>query len=1065
MRCLHCDTENPAENRFCQGCGRQLFTVCPECGHHSSLGAMFCGGCGSRLQAEPGLQKGADTPIFLTEERKQATILFADIAGSTQLIAGLDAEEAVERLRPALAAMRDSVEQFDGVVVRTMGDGIMALFGAPRAREGHAVLACSAALAMQEAIARLGAPPIRVGLHSGLVLSSTLSLVPTKETAQGVAIHVASRVQAMAEPASICITSACHRLVRGYYDVRPLGPQLMKGFSEPIEVYQLVGRRPGIYGDQFRRAPFSPFRGRAGELAVLQRALESAKGGAAAVVGISADPGVGKSRLCYEFAQQCRRRGIPVVETRALTYGHATPFQPVLELLRAYFRILPGDEPAVATERIASKLLALDPAFESDLPLLADFLGVGNPVQRPSALDPVTRLARLRDMVRRIVKLAGTAVSVILFEDLHWLDDPSQEFLETIVEAAADSHTMLMLTFRPSYSAPWMRLAHYHRLDLQGLGLEPIRELVEGLIGNNSGLLEVREQVIDRSGGNPFFAEELVYSLIDAGALTGKPGNFRLNPEQYQNILPATIHAVIGDRIDRIGGQDRAVLQVAAIIGDVFPSAVVERVAEMPVHDVQRILDRLCDLDLLQHQSEFEMNQFAFRHPLIREVAYTTQLKSRRTPVHASVARALDDFHGDRADEFAGLIAYHFEAAGELSQASKFTVKAANWVGKTDSDQALKYWKKVRELLRVQPRSPQSDKHRINACGRILHFGWRARQGMMAEEAKPYADEALQLAEEIDERMIQTLVLVGYGRVVVGSGPADEYVASAKRALSLIPQDHPRTVTLTGILSQAYTFAGLLKEALIANTGALESLPQLDQSERQILGFDLEHWILCLRARIFVLLGDFADAEKSLELAIATEADRIVPVVHFIPHLAYTELAWCRLDPDLAADHAARVLEIAEQSAIPYLHVVADCCAGLAASAASDYAQATRNLERAVDRARRTRAGLEFEPRALADLADAHFRGGHSARAMAIAEEAITVARRRTARAAECHATIVRAAAGGGPNASGLYERAADLMKTCGADIYAPLLSAWSGARAQATEDAGRTSIVNSRSP
>jgi class 3 adenylate cyclase/tetratricopeptide (TPR) repeat protein len=1010
------------------------------------------------------MQRGAEPPISLTEEHKQATVLFADIVGSTQLIAGLDAEEAVERLRPALAVMRDSVEQFDGTVVRTMGDGIMALFGAPRAHEGHAVLACSAAITMQEAIAKQKAPAIRIGLHSGLILSGALSLVPTKETAQGVAIHIASRTQAIAEPGSTCITSACYRLVRGYYDVRSLGPQWMKGFTEPIGVYKLVGRRPGISDDQFRRAAFAPFRGRTAELTVLERALESSERGGAAV-GISAAPGVGKSRLCYEFAQQCRRRGIPVIETRALTYGHATPFQPILELLRAFFRILPADEPVVAKGRVADKLLALDPTFESDLPLLTDFLGLGDPAQRPSALDPVTRLARLRDLVRKTVKLAGTATSVIIFEDLHWLDDPSQEFLETIVEAAADSRTVLVLTFRPIYHASWMRLAHYHRLELQGLSAEPIRQLVDGLIGNDSDLLDVRERIIDRSGGNPFFAEELIYSLIDAGALTGKPGNYQLNAENYRNILPATVHAVIGDRIDRIGDQAKAVLQVAAIIGDVFLLAVVERVAEMPADDVRTALNRLCDLEILQHQGDFEMKQFAFRHPLIREVAYTTQLKSRRTTVHASVARALDDFHGDRTDEFAGLIAYHFEAAGQLSQASKFTVKAANWVGKTDSDQALKYWKKVRELLRVQPRSAQSDKHRINACGRILHFGWRARQGMMAEEAKPYADEALQLAEEIDERMIQTLVLVGYGRIVVGSGPADEYVALAKKALSLIPDNHPRTVTLNGILSQAYTFAGLFKEALDTNTRALESLSRLDQAERHVLGFNIEDWILCLRARILVLLGQFEEAAKWLELATATEASRHVPVVHFIPHLAYAELAWCRLEPQLAAEHATRVFKIAEQSAIPYLHVVADCCAGLAASAGGDYAQATRSLERAVDRARRTRAGLEFEARALADLADAHYRGGHSARAMAIAEEAIAVSRRRTARAAECHATIIRAAAGTEANTSELYERAAELIRTSGAEIYAPLLSVWSGTRPQATERVDRTSMVNSRNP
>ena len=287
MRCPACRAENAEGNSYCDSCGVNLGVICLQCRHKNSPVARFCGACGASLSTPDG-------------ERKYATVMFADIVGSTELIAGLDAEQALERLKPTVAAMCATVGRFDGTVVRVLGDGVMVLFGAPLAQEGHALLACEAALAMQAEVSRGISPPkIRIGLHSGELVSSVLASDPTREQGvHGLTVHLASRLQGVAQPGAICLSEDCYRLVRPYCDVRSLGLRALKGLPEPIEVYSLLGLKRGVASRQFRGANLTSFRGRDHELASLQRALRRAENGDTQVIGISGAPGAGKSRLC-----------------------------------------------------------------------------------------------------------------------------------------------------------------------------------------------------------------------------------------------------------------------------------------------------------------------------------------------------------------------------------------------------------------------------------------------------------------------------------------------------------------------------------------------------------------------------------------------------------------------------------------------------------------------------------------------------------------------------------------------------------------------------------------------
>jgi class 3 adenylate cyclase/tetratricopeptide (TPR) repeat protein len=1036
MRCPGCSTDNPVGNSYCETCGARLVTACARCGHENSPNARFCGSCGASLSAPEG-------------ERKHATVMFADVVGSTQLIARLDPEQAMERLQPMVAAMCAAVQRFDGTVVRVLGDGVMALFGAPVAQEGHALLACEAALAIQaELPPGKETPTVRVGLHSGPVVSSVLASDPTNEQgAHGLTVHLASRLQGMAEPGAICLTEDCYRLVRPYCDVRPLGRRTVKGFPEAIEVYDLLGLKPAVASQQFRGTNLTSFRGRGHELGMLQRALRNTEGGDAKVIGISGSPGSGKSRLCYEFAEWCRGRLIPVLEARAQLYGHATPLQPVLEFLRLVFRISPTDDAATGRRRIAQRVLRLASTFEADLPLLYDFLGVPDREGPPSQLHPKTRHARLLEIIRHMVRQDGAATSVIIIEDLHWLDEASEDFVTTLVEAVAGTRTMLVVNYRPSYVATWMKWPYYQELVIAELSSSQIDELVEELIGSRPDVRDIRQRVAQRSGGNPFFAEELVRSLAENGAVFGEPGDYFLGTTIGEATLPATLEAVIGARIDRLAENEKSVLQIGAIIGKDFPLLVLQEVAGVFASKIETSLSRLCEAEMIQEQAAIDGRQFAFRHPLIQEVAYASQLKGRRAPLHASVANAMRSFYKDRLDEFAGLIAYHYEASGQLLDAANYEARAAMWVGSTSPAQAIKHWQRVRLLMQEQAHSKANDALRIMASGQIAWLGWR--EGMTGETAKPFIDEALSWAREADDTMIPLLLFVEARITAASGGPADSYVERVKETLSLLKgkMSVGRIATLNCALSQAYGWAGLLNEALAANDAAMLGIPDIEKFDNQFLGYSVEHWILSLRGRILLRLGRFDEAKQYLDMLLRIEQALLDPAVQFIPHLGYVDLAWCRGDAELAERHAMRVAEIAEKGGTPYLRVYAYACAGTAKSVAGNFVGAARDFTEGLEFVQQAKAAMAYEPELLASLADCYYQMEEMEQAIVIAKDAIELAQERNARLAECRASIICGAAllakHGGvrfDEADGLFHHAEDLIRMSGARIYEPLL-------------------------
>lgn len=1022
--------------------------VCRHCSQKSSPSARFCGACGTpHAGAVPGV--AAAPPGVTWGELKQATVLFADIVSSTEQIADLDAEQAMDRLGPALAHMCASIERFDGTVIRTLGDGVMAVFGAPRALEGHALLACEAALDMQRAFAANDQGlRIRVGLHSGQVASDPQHADGKGGGAHGLTIHLASRVVGLADPGGICLTDSCYELVRTHCEVQPMGQHVLRGISGQSAIYALTGFRMASSDQHFHPASLTPFLGRDRENDLLKQALLLTERGQARVVGISGEPGAGKSRLCHEFVQWCRARLVPVFEVRAQPYGHATPLQPGLSLLRTFFfRILPADDAAAARIRIVQRLAELGPPAEADLALLYEFLGVAQAGSPPSALSPKARHTRLLNVVRELARHDAATTSVILIEDLHWLDEASEEIVATLVEAAAGTQTMVVLNYRPSYHLPWAQFENFEKIELCQLSPREAEHLVRALIGPRADLQDICGLVAARSGGNPFFAEELVRSLVDRGYFLEGSDLRAGGLEAIARALPATVQAVIGARLDRLGEPEKTLLQMCAIIGKEIPLAVLEHMASPLAKVIEKGLDGLCHAELIMPQPAVGGRRFTFRHPLIQEVAYSAQLKVRRGPLHAAVAVAMEDYYRDQLDEYAGLIAYHYESAGQLLPAADHAARAAQWVGSTNSALAIKHWYKVRSLLQEQPRSASTDNLRVRAGGQICVLGWR--EGLTLQEVQPFIDEAVELAGEVDGRLVQ-LLLMAEGRMLQASGgAADSYVERLQKAQSLMAPgaDLGRAAMINAALSQAFAWAGLLEQALEANSSALRDVAEIDRFDRDWIGFSVEHWILGMRGRMLTRLGRLDEAEQCLKQLLVLGQSSNDPVILQFAHFGYIDLAWCRRDARLAEDHYVHVAEIAAKYENPYLRVFALSCRATVASIACDYDIAAHTFAEALALVRSAKVAMEFETELLASLAECHRQLGSFEDAFGVAKEAIEMSRQRCTRLPECRALMTCASAmldAHGParvgEAQALLAEAEALIDLSGASIYTEVL-------------------------
>jgi class 3 adenylate cyclase/predicted ATPase len=742
MLCSNCGADNPETARFCIECASPFARRCPSCGTENPPRAKFCAHCATRLgdrasasrAALPVPQQNVEVKVAITEgktdshldgERKTVTALFADIKGSTELMEGIDPEQARAIVDPALKLMVEAVHRYDGYVVQSTGDGIFALFGAPVAHEDHPQRALYAALRIQEELRRYsarlvgdGGTPIqgRIGVNTGEVVVRALEtgVGHAEYTPIGHSTNLAARMQTAAPVGSIAITEATRSLTEGYFMLKSLGATRIKGLSEPLNIYEVTGLGP--LRTRLQRAAargLTRFVGRQREMDTLRHALEQAKTGHGQIVAAMADPGVGKSRLFYEFKAQSHS-GCQVLEAYSVSHGKASAYLPVIELLREYFEIGSDDDGRKRSERILGKVLALDRALEDTLPYLYSLLGIIESGDSLGRMDPNIKRRRTLEVIKRVLlRESLNQPLIVLFEDLHWIDGETQALLDLLVDAIANARILLLVNYRPEYRHDWGSRTHYTQLRLDPLGRESAAEMLSALLGDEPELGPVKRLIADRTEGNPFFVEEMAQALFEQGVIT-RNGKVTLKRSLDEIKVPPNVQALLASRIDRLPPDEKALLQTLAVIGRQFTFPLVRRVGGGSEAELERMLAHLQRGEFIDEQPAFTDAEYTFRHALTQEVAYNSVLSERRKELHERAAQAIEEVFQPRVAEFCTELAYHYSRSGNTQRAVKYLQLAGQQaIQRSAHGEAITDFNAAVDSLKTLPESAQRDQQEL----------------------------------------------------------------------------------------------------------------------------------------------------------------------------------------------------------------------------------------------------------------------------------------------------------------------------------------------------------------
>ena len=509
---------------------------------------------------------------------------------------------------------------------------------------------------------------IRVGLNSGEVVVGAIGNdLKMDYTAIGQTVHLAARMEQMATPGSILMTPDALRLAEGYVQVKSLGPVSVKGLTSRWKFMKLPELAPRALACKRQpRADSLALSGAMLKPSSFEKRLNKHASDHGQVVGVVGEPGLGKSRLFFEFTHSHRTQGWLILESGSVSYGKATPYLPVIDLLKAYFKIQDRDDQREIREKVTGKLLTLDKSLESTLPAFLALLDV--PVDDPTwqALDPSQRRQQTLGAVKRLLlRESQVQPLILLFEDLHWIDSETQAMLESLVESLPTSRLLLLVNYRPEYQHGWANKTYYTQLRLDPLPPESAGEILNSVLGNDHGLQSLKQLLIERTEGNPFFLEESVRTLVETKVLVGERGNYHLEKKVESTQVPATVQAVLAARIDRLPLEEKQLLQSAAVIGKDVPFSLLQAITELSDEELRRGLTHLQAAEFLYETSLFPDLEYTFKHALTHEVAYGSLLHERQRALHARIVEAIETLYSDRLIEQVERLAHH-AARGEV---------------------------------------------------------------------------------------------------------------------------------------------------------------------------------------------------------------------------------------------------------------------------------------------------------------------------------------------------------------------------------------------------------------
>jgi class 3 adenylate cyclase/tetratricopeptide (TPR) repeat protein len=816
-----------------------LVMPCSECGKPVPLSNWFCGNCGAKF--ERGLSAGfnnqaaslaapvhlpqhlarriLDTRGLLEGERKQITVLFADIKGSTNLIEDLDPEDAESRLRPALDAMINAVHRYEGTINRVQGDGIMALFGAPLAHEDNAVRAAYAALDMQKGVAAAcdADIAIRVGLHAGEVLVRAIhNDLSVDYDAIGPTVHLAARMEQMAPPGAIYCTANVMRVAKGFIEAVSLGEAPVKGIRHPVELFQITGHTSARTRWEVTAARgLTPFVGRTGEAARLQRALELASNGQGQVIAVKGEAGTGKSRLVHEFLQSSELSDWTMLKTSAAPYLRGTPYLAISNLLRSWCGISADASAAEAKSFLQDALASLPAGGSSYLPALQSLLEI--PVEDADwpTLEPAVRRQRMRSTVKDLF-LSGAQHRPLLlwFEDMQWTDVETQDVLESLVEAMGTSRLLVVLTCRPEYEARWESRDCVTRVELEALESAAADQLVRALLGEGADNAGLRSLIVARTGGTPLFIEETVRTLVESGALRGRDGGYELTRELREIQIPETVQSVIAARIDRLSAKRKALLQMASVIGSDIPLTLLRDVVDLAGLEMQKLLAELQAAHFLIERSSATSVQWKFRHALVHEVAYGGLIAARRQMLHARVLRAMELQNRDNPQDVVESLAHHAFNAALWNEAVTYLCQAGDKAVELSAYQeAGAFFEQALQALKHLPQDQERIRQGIDVRLKLRPvFGATGSYNRLED----WLADAETLASSIDDR--SRLAAINVARCFVHNwrGELDASIQCGLRARGIAREvgDRAMDIAASFYLGQACMWRGDFRQSV-----------------------------------------------------------------------------------------------------------------------------------------------------------------------------------------------------------------------------------------------------------
>jgi len=1078
MNCPHCQHENDATARFCEECGGALGArTCANCDLELKPAAKFCPSCGTPAgpasDATPVREPRAYTPKHLADkilqsksalegERKQVTVLFADVQGSMDLAEELDPEEWHQILDRFFQILTKGVHRFEGTVNQYTGDGIMALFGAPIAHEDHAQRACYAALHLRDEIARYATSlrrehgvrfAARMGLHSGEVIVGKIGDdLRMDYTAQGHTVGLAQRMEALAEDGKPYLTEATAKLVDGFFELDDQGELNIKGASTPVRVFALL--RPGAARsrvDLASRKGLSHFVGRDEELASLVSTFKEADAGRGQVVGLVAGPGVGKSRLLKEFANHVRAAGAVVAESHCASHGRNVPLLSYLQARRELFGLEDRDDPVTVRRKITARFDEMYPELREYIPLWCDLFGAPDTDHPAPPMSPEERHRLLIEWEKRshgaIAQTRDSCV-VVLVEDLHWLDAASEAIIESIVAITPSYRHMFLCTYRPEYSPPWVSKSFYRQVPLPTLTEAAAGSLIGTLLGSELADSELARLLQDRCGGTPFFVEEMIQSLAESRYLEGERGAYRLTRAVRDIPLPSTVQSVLAARIDRLDEREKHVLQTASVIGRVFSRDILTAVT----HDaaIDDALSTLVDAELVHEECVYPEVEYAFKHALIQDVAYASQLKGRRTDLHVRVAAALEHHYAQQLDEKAALLAQHWEAAGEALAAARWHRRAAEWVGRTDLSAATRHWESVRRLRRQAPDDREAAALGVAACRHLLQ-NMSFRVAVNLDDARALLDEGQALASKIEDRRAFLYLSMIYSRVLGGDGDvaANLELAVENQRAALEIDDVVVQANAATFLVDALNVSGALPELLRVAESEITRIPRHTPREGWLWGSNHHTFIRSVRAFGLIWVGRLPEALDELrEVLRLTEEDRTPEIAGYA--FFYTAEASYQAGDTNRTLANARWIQTVSDARPKHLGLRAHTpfAFGFAHLAAGRTPEAVVAFRTALDHHRRV--DKAYAGKAASYLAEALLQTGDPAPAQAAAEEAIALCRRslRAVYEAAAHGVLARAllrsdGASARTDAEAALANAAALIERTGAHTLAPALCEW----------------------